>query len=67
MGHEIEMAYRPSRRLIFSTSIILFLIGAFILILPEVVRRVAVTQLEKIFTVPVGIDGEAVSMPTPVR
>jgi uncharacterized protein involved in outer membrane biogenesis len=49
------MAYRPSRRLIISTSIILFLIGAFILVLPEVVRRVAVNRLGSFFTVPVSI------------
>lgn len=55
MGHEIKMAYRPSRRLIISTSIILFLIGAFILVLPEIVRRVAVDRLESFLTVPVSI------------
>lgn len=55
MGHEIKMAYRPSRRLIISTTIILFLIGAFILVLPEIVRRVAVDRLESFLTVPVSI------------
>lgn len=49
------MAYRPSRRLIISTAVILALIGAFILILPEVVRRVAVNRLQSALTVPVGI------------
>ena len=55
MGHEIDMAYRPSRRLIVSTAIVLCLIGAFILILPEIARRVAVNRLENVFTVPVSI------------
>jgi hypothetical protein len=55
MRHEIEMAYRPSQGLIISTSIILFLIGAFILVLPEIVRHAAVNRLESFFTVPVSI------------
>jgi hypothetical protein len=50
------MAYRPSHRLIISTVIILFVIGAFIVILPEIGRRAAVKQLERVFTVPVAID-----------
>jgi hypothetical protein len=38
-------------------GIILALVICFILILPEVVRRVALNQLENIFTVPVRIGG----------
>ena len=50
------MAYRPSRRVIVSTVIILFVVGAFIVILPELGRRAAVKRLERVFTVPVSID-----------
>ena len=50
------MAYRPSRHLIISTAVILGAIGAFILILPEAVRRISVNRLENVLTVPVRID-----------
>lgn len=50
------MAYRPSLRLTVSTLLILFVLGAFIVMLPELGRRAAVKQLERVFTVPVGID-----------
>lgn len=49
------MAYRPSRRLIISALAVLVLVGAFILILPELARRLAVNRLQSVFTVPVEI------------
>jgi hypothetical protein len=50
------MAYRPSRQLFILIGVIVCLIGAFILVLPEIIRRVAVNRLENFFTVPVSID-----------
>jgi uncharacterized protein involved in outer membrane biogenesis len=52
---EIHMAHRPSRRLVITTGVIVCLIGAFIVVLPEIIRRVAVNRLENFFTVPVSI------------
>ncbi|HEX2228699.1 MAG TPA: hypothetical protein VHM64_16300, partial [Candidatus Binatia bacterium] len=49
------MAYRPSRRLIISALAGLVLVGAFILILPELARRLAVDRLQSVFIVPVEI------------
>jgi hypothetical protein len=49
------MAYRPSRQLIILMGVVVCLIVASILALPEIARRVAVNRLENFFTVPVSI------------
>jgi uncharacterized protein involved in outer membrane biogenesis/outer membrane protein OmpA-like peptidoglycan-associated protein len=56
------MMIRPSRRLIIITLAVCGLVAGFILILPEVVRRVAVNRLQMIFTVPVAIDDVDVNL-----
>ncbi len=49
------MQYRPSRPLIIVTSVIVTLAVAFVLLLPEIVRRVATNRLGNRITMPVGI------------
>ena len=49
------MAYRPSRRLIILMGVMVCLLSAFILLLPEIVRRNAVNRLDNFFLVPVRI------------
>ena len=56
------MAYRPSRRLVISTAVILALVGVFIVTLPEVSRRLAINRLQSILTVPVAIEDVDVNL-----
>ncbi|HEX7226840.1 MAG TPA: DUF748 domain-containing protein, partial [Candidatus Binatia bacterium] len=49
------MGYRPSRKLIILIGVVVCLISAFIVLLPEIVRRVAVNRLSNYSTVPVSI------------
>jgi uncharacterized protein involved in outer membrane biogenesis len=56
------VAYRPSRRLVISTAVILALVGVFIVILPEVSRRLAINRLQSILTVPVAIEDVDVNL-----
>lgn len=56
------MAYRPSRRLVISTAVILALVGVFIVILPEVSRRLAINRLQSVLTVPVAIEDVDVNL-----
>jgi hypothetical protein len=56
------MASRPSSRLIIVSLVICGLIAGFICALPEVARRIAVSRLQTIFTVPVTIDNVDVNL-----
>src|SRR5688572_21210963 len=49
------MRYRPSRRLIIAAGVIVTLAVAFVLLLPEIVRRVAINWLGDAITAPVSI------------
>jgi len=49
------MRYRPSRRLIIATSIIVTAAVTFVLLLPEIARRVTLSRIENVITVPVTI------------
>ena len=49
------MHYRPTRRVLIAGSVILLLVVVSILLLPEILRRIAISRLEKILSVPVNI------------
>jgi hypothetical protein len=50
------MGYHPSRRVVISAAVILTFVAAFIVILPEAARRLAIHRLQSALTVPVAIE-----------